>query len=658
VSWKLLKNREVGKLAAVPADTQIARTSRNDAEELEKLRQLDADRREFFHQVVKGESFEIILRGLAKMLESQFRGSRVAAIIPEEGRFFATRPDDADQSLMERAGVAASAYSALVGSGEPGATLWSEISVSLVSADPLWADARLTAEQKQFRACWTALIPTPRDCPAGAICLLMPEARRPSGNEAELIRSATAQAGIAIEQHQLGRQLTHQTLHDTITGLPNRTLLQDRLTQAINHAARSGEHVGLFLLDIDGFKFINDTLGQADGDALLRGIAERLEGSVRRSDTLARLKGDEFIFVASNLDEERGSATMAEKLLGLLSKPFFVDSKELFLTASLGVSIYPMDGADAATLQRNAEAALARAKSQGRGGMALFAPEMNSAALERLQLEGELRHAIENHEFRLHYQPQVDFHGTIIAVEALIRWQHPRLGLIPPGRFIPIAEQSGLILKLGDWVLREACRQLQAWRNRPNLSRLRIAVNVSALQFKQNDFVEDVKRILGETQTDPSHLELELTESLLMHNTPEEAEKVAAVRRTGVLLAIDDFGTGYASLSYLHRLPIDTLKIDRAFVEAIDVDLPTGGEYCILESHAATGSRTAVIRAILSMGRSLGINVLAEGVETPAQRDFLIRHGCEMMQGYLFSRPVPVEEIERKLELAPLALSA
>jgi len=243
-------------------------------------------------------------------------------------------------------------------------------------------------------------------------------------------------------------------------------------------------------------------------------------------------------------------------------------------------------------------------------------------------------------------------------VEALVRWQHPRLGLIPPGRFIPIAEQSGLILKLGEWVLREACRQLQAWRNRPTLSHLRIAVNVSALQFEQPNFVEDVKRILTETQMEPSRLELELTESLLMHNTPEEAEKVASLRRTGVTLAIDDFGTGYASLSYLHRLPIDTLKIDRAFVEAIDAELPADGDHCAEDADAETSSRTAVIRAILSMGRSLGINVLAEGVETEPQRDFLIRHGCEMMQGYFFGRPVPPEEIEKKLELSALALSA
>jgi diguanylate cyclase (GGDEF)-like protein len=657
MAWQSNKSR--GRRSPSQSTADVTPAGADELAELPRLRQLDADRRRFFHQVVTGESVEIILRGLAKMLELQFPGSRVAAIIPGDGKFFATRPDEDDQSLMETASIAVVADADSFNQRKDHTSaIWAEVAVSDLAADPIWASQRATCERMQMRSCWTALIPTPRGCPSGAICLLMPEDRRPTEMETELVRTAAAQAGIALEQHQLGQRLAHQALHDTITGLPNRALLQDRLVQALNQSQRNGEQVGLFLLDLDGFKFINDTLGQADGDALLRAIADRLLSSLRRSDTLARLKGDEFLFVACNLDDRRGSAAVAEKLLALLAAPFVINGRELFLTASVGISLFPIDGPDAATLQRNAEAALSRAKSQGRGSMAFFAPEMNAAALERLELEGELRRAIENGEFRLHYQPQVDFRGHCFAVEALVRWQHPRLGMVPPGRFIPIAEESGLILPLGEWVLREACRQLQAWNDRPVLSKLRIAVNVSALQFAQPNFVATVTRILTESQLDPHRLELELTESLLMHNRPEESEKVASLRRTGVTLAIDDFGTGYASLSYLHRLPIDTLKIDRAFVEAIDAAPPADGDHGDDQGDAETSSRTAVIRAILLMGRSLGINVLAEGVETECEREFLIRHGCEMMQGYYFGRPVPAEEIEKKLESTALALSA
>jgi diguanylate cyclase (GGDEF)-like protein len=451
MSWILDKTRLRPSRVAPGALPDSSGAEHGEAKELIRLRQLDADRRRFFHELVAEESFEIILRGLARMLESQLPGSRVAVIIPGEGRFFATRPDETDQTLMESATVAIAAYSAIGGAdARRGSGNWSEIAASDIASDPIWTAGRAAAEHKKLRSCWTALIPASHGSCAGAICLLLPETRQPGEGEAELIRAATAQAGIAIRQHRLGQQLMHQALHDTITGLPNRALLQDRLTQAINQAHRNKEQVGLFLLDIDGFKFINDTLGQSDGDSLLRAFAERLESVVRRSDTLARVKGDEFIFVASNLDDERGSAAVAEKLLGMLSKPFVIDGRELFLTASLGVSIFPIDGTDAATLQRNSEAALARAKSQGRGKMAFFAPEMNAAALERLQLEAELRHAIGNQEFRLHYQPQVDFRGQCIAVEALVRWQHrdDRRGRRPAGRLrgggLRVVGRSGL----------------------------------------------------------------------------------------------------------------------------------------------------------------------------------------------------------------------
>jgi diguanylate cyclase (GGDEF)-like protein len=488
---------------------------------------------------------------------------------------------------------------------------------------------------------------------------------------AEHERSLAEQGEALAEQ---GVALAYRALHDPLTGLPNRELLEDRTRQALLRATRDGRGAAVFLVETEGLRLINETLGHAAGDELLKEIATRLQASARQTDLLARTGGDEFTFVAADLKDRQGAQVIAQKLLGVLTRAFAAEGgRELFLNPSVGIALYPQDGTDLASLRRNADAALARARDRGRNRFEFFVPEMNDAgALERLEMEGQLRLAVERGELQLHYQPQVDGHGRVVAAEALLRWTHPKLGPVSPGKFIPIAESGGLIVPIGRWVLREVCRQTAAWRRDGALPPVRVAANVSALQFAEPDFVESVEATLRACDLDPRWIELEITESALMDKPEAVADKLARLRRIGVGVAIDDFGTGYSSLAYLHRLPIDTLKIDRSFVLAIGANdaaaSPTAGTASApagppasagvpppppVPTRAAGGQ--AVILAVISLARSLGMNVLAEGVETAAQRDFLVRHGCHLMQGYLFSRPKPPAEVEALLRAAPQA---
>ena len=378
--------------------------------------------------------------------------------------------------------------------------------------------------------------------------------------------------------------------------------------------------------------------GHTTGDALLREVGVRLSHAIRGSDVLVRMGGDEFNLIATEIANPADATIVADRLVHALAAPFAVDGRELFVTASVGIAVYPEDGKDSASLQRSADAAMYAAKSAGRNRAMRFDPKMGDAALDRLELEGQLRRAISNAELFLEYQPQVDSTGTMIGVEALLRWQHPRLGRIPPMRFIPLAEQCGLIVPIGAWVLREACWQARAWQDsgcRP----VRVAANVSALQFQQTDFLDIVSNVLTDTGLDPCYLELELTESLLMAHTADAVDKVAAIRSMGVCVAIDDFGTGYSSLAYLRRLPVDRLKIDQSFVSEL-------GSAATINTE---GGRTAILTAITSLAKSLGKRVVAEGVETVAQRDYLIDIGCDTLQGYLFGRPMRAKQIEELL---------
>lgn len=428
-------------------------------------------------------------------------------------------------------------------------------------------------------------------------------------------------------------KILYQATHDALTRLPNRDLLLDRLTQAIAYARRRGTGLGVAFLDLDSFMSVNDSLGHDIGDRLLRAVAERFETCVREDDTVARYTGDEFAFILLDAADENKISSAVQKIMAAVSSPFSLDGRELFLTCSVGIALYPRDGEDAQVLLKNANTALHRAKEHGSNSFQFYADEMNVKALERLMLENNLRHALERNELQLHYQPQVDIRsGKVIGIEALVRWQNPEFGLIPPAMFIPLAEETGLILEIGDWVLRTACAQNKAWQD-SGLAPLRMAVNFSARQFKQPNVVETVAFALRESGLAPCYLDIELTESVLIHDADAAISTMRALRELGVQFSIDDFGTGYSSLSYLKRFPLNTLKIDRSFVQ----DVPGNTD------------DAAIAKAIISMAHDLKLKVIAEGVENEAQRTFLKQHHCDEMQGYYFSRPVCADEIAELL---------
>ncbi len=429
-------------------------------------------------------------------------------------------------------------------------------------------------------------------------------------------------------------KLEHSAQHDFLTGLPNRMLFIDRVGQAITSARRHEKNVAVLFLDLDGFKHINDSLGHAIGDKLLQSIAQRLVASVRGADTVSRQGGDEFVVLLSEVERSEDAAVTAKRMLQGVAGAHLVDAHALHVTASIGVSVYPDDGQDAETLIKNADIAMYQAKADGRQSFKFFTPAMNVWAVERQSIEESLRSALERQEFALHYQPKINLRtGEISGAEALLRWTHPVRGPISQAHFIPVAEESGLILTIGNWVLREACRQAREWLD-AGLPLNTMAVNISAMEFRAENFLEGVFRILDETGLAPTFLELELTESVLMKRAESSESILTALRTRGVQLAIDDFGTGYSSLSYLQKFPIDALKIDQSFVRQI------GG----------ASAETTIVSAVIGMARSLKLRVVAEGVETAEELNFLQEQQCDEAQGYLFSRPVPPAQFARLLE--------
>jgi diguanylate cyclase (GGDEF)-like protein/PAS domain S-box-containing protein len=417
--------------------------------------------------------------------------------------------------------------------------------------------------------------------------------------------------------------------YDALTNLPNRTLFNDRLSQAIALAHRQGAHLALLFVDLDGFKHVNDFYGHAMGDTLLQSVAHRLLACVRRSDTVSRHGGDEFVMLLSHVERVEDAAVAAEKVIAALAAPLRVADRDLLVTASIGISVYPDDALEAETLINAADAAMYHAKENGRSTYQFFRMDMNARSADRQSLERSLRGAVERQELVLHYQPRVNLGtGTMTGVEALVRWRHPRRGLICPSDFVPTAEASGLIIPIGQWVLREACRQARVWQD-AHLPLISMAVNVSAVEFRAKGFVEHVSAVLEETQIEPRHLELELTESVLMADAESTTDVLRTLKDVGVQLAVDDFGTGYSSLSSLSRFPIDSLKIDRSLVQAITTD---------------AGDAT-IVGAVISLGRSLNLRVVAEGVETREQLAVLHAQHCEEGQGSYFSPPVAQEQL-------------
>ncbi len=429
-------------------------------------------------------------------------------------------------------------------------------------------------------------------------------------------------------------QIIHSAEHDFLTGLPNRLLLNDRVNQAIGMAPRHLKKVAVLFLDLDGFKHINDSLGHPTGDKLLQSIAKRLVECVRTSDTVSRQGGDEFVVLLSEVNQPEDTAITARRMLQAVAEAHSIDHHDLHVTSSIGVSVYPDDGLDAETLIKNADTAMYQAKENGRQGYQFFKSAMNVRAVERQSIEESLRRALEKQEFTLHYQPKINLEsGKITGAEALLRWTHPTRGQVAPAQFIPVAEDCGLILPIGKWVLREACRQAQTWMD-AGLRPTSMAVNISAIELRNENFLEGVLETLMDTGLAARFLELELTESVLMKHAESTESILKALRARGVQVSVDDFGTGYSSLSYLRKFPIDALKIDQSFVRQI----------------TTTPEETTIVAAIISMGRSLKLRVVAEGVETQKELEFLQLHQCDEAQGYYFSRPMVPEAFARLLE--------
>lgn len=579
-------------------------TDRKRAEDLEH------DRNHILEMVARNGDIETILTHLAEMVERQCPDLRCSVLLLRNGE------------LVQVAGATLS--SDAVGK-------FQELSLGAAHAPPP-GRVPLPAPRPPTGSSWSVPILSGSGATLGAFAVACSIRRKPLQEELDLISKSSRLAAIAIEQRHLTDKLAYQAQHDALTGLPNRALFEDRLHRSLAQARRQGWLAAVLFVDLDRFKQINDTLGHPVGDSLLQHVARRLEGCIRRNDTLARMGGDEFTVLLTELRDQQYVLTVAQKLLDALQAPFQIDAYELFITASIGVSVYPRDGKDAATLQRNADSAMYRAKNRGKNNYQLFVPEINASALESLEIENALRRALENDEFQLRYQPQVGIDGGLTGLEALLVWNHPKLGIISPTQFIPVAEECGLIGPIGSWVLKQACSQAAEWR-RAGLPPVKVAVNVSATQFTRAGFADVVAGILKETGFDAGSLELELTESVVMNNVEESNRQMSRLRTLGVCIAIDDFGTGYSSLSHLRNLPIDTVKIDQSFL----------GE---LESEP---NAMPLLRAIVALAHSLNLSVVAEGVETEQQLEALRQVGCDRIQGYLTGEPVPADGVKHLL---------
>ena len=433
----------------------------------------------------------------------------------------------------------------------------------------------------------------------------------------------------AIERKHIDRRLLYLAHYDNLTNLPNRTLFRDRMNRALSHAQRTARRVALLFLDLDHFKAINDSLGHDAGDDLLIAVARRLETCVRKNDTVARLGGDEFTAILENIDHADDAAAVAQKIVDTLSRSFCINGQELFVTVSIGIALFPTCGLDPATLIKNADTALYSAKDNGRSCFKFYNSQMHAMASEHLSMVTALRHALPRNEFQLEYQPQIDPRTHhVIGVEALLRWNHPKHGTLMPTTFIPLLEHSGLIVEVGEWALRTACLQQKAWVD-AGMPPLRMCVNTSARQFRQTEFVRRVATIVAETGADPTQLQFEVTESLLIDNVAATTAKLRALRAIGIQIAIDDFGTGYCSLNYLKLFPLHVLKLDRTFIKDIE----------------SRSNDAAIVTAMIALGHSLDMEVIAEGVETQGQLTFLRGQGCDAVQGFLYSEPMSAEAL-------------
>ena len=591
---------------------------------------------EVLRMIAQDATIDDVQDRLVRLAEEEYPGSIASVVLLRRGLIEHRSPS---MPAQLRTALEFHMFRLVSGLCSPAATRGDCFCDSDIASDPQWQSVSGAILAAGFSSCWHVVIRSATGGVMGVFAIYH-RPRSVADDTARLFFEKTASLlAIATEHAELTDQLSHRAQHDPLTGLPNRSVLDARLTAAVTGAGTTGQAIGVVFIDVDRFKTINDTLGHLAGDLLLCQLADRLQTAIGDSGLLTRIGGDEFALILERVSDRLDAVRTCRRVLDAFKSPFQLCKHELTVTVSVGLSLFPDDGTDIITLQKNADVAMYRAKNGGRNAMQCFDHRVDAASSRRLELENELRRASAERQFELVYQPQVNRLGEIIAVEALLRWTHPVLGSVSPGEFIPLAEECGLIVPIGAWALREAAAQWRRW-NEASLGNLRVAVNVSALQFAAADFVEVVRAAIEDHGMPARRLELELTEGVLMKNAADAACKLAALKAMGCSLAIDDFGTGYSSLAYLQRLPFDTLKIDRSFVLAIE---PATAE-------RSGGSDTAVIRAIISLARSMDKIVVAEGVETEFQRSFLASLGCEHMQGYLFGWPTSAAEISRLLE--------
>lgn len=596
---------------------------------------LNIEQARVLEMIATGEPVAAILNDIVRMTEVQLSGaSGCIMLVDQDGehlRHIASRKLSTDFIRgINRLRIGAS--SASCGT----AAYWkASVITSDVLQDPLWEEHRELAVQCGFRACWSTPLLSDQDEVIGTFAFYFPEVRTPSKSETELINMAVRISGLALERKRAEERIHHMAHHDALTGLPNRVLLEDRIKQAMLHARRYNHPITVAFIDLDNFKLVNDTMGHKIGDDLLKTVAERMSQCMRSTDTVVRLGGDEFILIfAEQSDNDNDMDAVLQRLRHSISQPIAIGGQSLQISYSMGLARYPGDGDDPDTLLMHADAAMYRAKEMGRNTYYFYTPELNSENQEKIAMQEALRHALNEHQLFVVYQPKVDLtSGAIFSVEALLRWNHPKYGPISPARFVPMAEETGDITAIGDWVMRHACMQNKSWQD-AGIPPITVSVNVSARQFKDGKLMHQVADVLRDTGLDARYLELEVTESVIMHDIPQAIETMQALQAMGVQLSIDDFGTGYSSLSALKNFPIARLKIDRTFVQ----DIPDQEDDAF------------IVKTVISLAHQLQLKVLAEGVETNEQLDFLIENGCDEIQGYHFSDPVSALAIEKQLK--------
>ena len=580
-----------------------------------RAEQFDRGCRRILEMVARNADLDDIFDSIADLLEAQSPGILCSIMIRREDRVFPVRTSRFYDGLAKVGLPIGTAY----GPSSYATATGSNIVIHDVDQSDVLAQVRELSTSYGLKSAWSTPIGS-KGIIHGAITMFRTEPYSPDSHELEMTETASRLAAVAIEHRSLYENLHRQATKDRLTGLPNRFVFEETLLGSL----ATYEKVALLCVDLDRFKEVNDSLGHHIGDRLIQQAAIRMSTQVGDATVFARTGGDEFAIVLPNADRKQAEAC-AMRLLATLQSVFEVDDYELFVTGSIGIAVYPDDSVTAVELQQKADAAMYRAKNRGKNGYAFYEEQLEKGAKERLETETSLRRALQNGELTLFYQPQVDLDGRLRGMEALLRWEHPKRGLISPADFIPLAEETGLIVPIGSWVIREACRQCACWQ-KAGFGSVKVAVNVSALQFYFSDLVEIVRSALQASAVPSECLELELTESLIMRNSEDSTRELQRLRALGVTVAIDDFGTGYSSLSYLQKLPVDLLKIDRSFLQDVN----------------AVGT-CALIQAITALAHSLGLRVTAEGVETESQLNSIRKIGVDMAQGYLFGRPMPSE---------------